>query len=114
MNDDAEKFTLITDKKSFTRPYENVMDFLGLFERVPERALTPEASNNKGFFMPEITVTGAVAKELKDVLMDNIRKVQENKEYIQQAEAIKANVDSVIQLAKTEIEYLHVLDRLNK
>jgi hypothetical protein len=114
MNEDAEKFTLTTDKKTFTRPYENVMEFLGLFEPVPEREPQLAVSNSKGLFLPEVTVNGAVVKELKDVLMDNIKKVQENKDYIPQAEAIKSNVDSVIQLAKAEIEYLNVLDRLNR
>lgn len=113
VNPDTEKFSLITDKKTFTRPCENVMDFLGQFEPIQERHIVP-VSDNKGLFLPEITVNQSVVKELKDVLMDNIRKVKEDKSYIPQAEAIKANVDSVISLAKTEIEYISAIERLNR
>lgn len=115
INPDTEKFILTTDKKVFTRPLENAMEFLDQFFPVPDNRkleLVPE-SNPKGYFIPEITVTASVAKELKDVLMDNIKKVQADKNYIPQAEAVKSNVDTLIALGKTEIEYINAINRLN-
>lgn len=43
--------------------------------------------------------------QLKDVLMDNITKVQESKEYVKQAKEINNSVKEVINLAKLDIEY---------
>lgn len=50
------------------------------------------------------TVVGSSAFELKEILMDNIKKVQGNKDYIPQAVEINNNVKSIIDLAKAEVE----------
>jgi len=46
--------------------------------------------------------------------MENIEKVKADKDYIPQAQAVKDNVDSILNLAKTEIEYLNALHRINR
>ena len=67
-----------------------------------------------GFKLPALTVDKAVTSKLKDILMENIEKVKADKDYIPQAQAVKDNVDSILNLAKTEIEYLNALHRINR
>jgi hypothetical protein len=43
--------------------------------------------------------------QLKDILMDNIKKVQEDKEYITQAKEVNNSIKEVVNLAKLDIEY---------
>lgn len=55
------------------------------------------------------TVIQSSAVELKNILMDNIRKVQENKDYIPQAQEVNSNVKSIIDLAKAEIDLMKAM-----
>lgn len=65
--------------------------------------------NNQLPALPALPVDNAAIKNLSDILLDNIRKVQINKDYIQQAEAIVQNVNAVINLEKIKIEYCKLL-----
>jgi len=40
---------------------------------------------------------------LRDIVVDNIKKVQEDKEYVPQAHAINKSINTLIQMAKMEI-----------
>jgi len=44
--------------------------------------------------------------KIEELLMDNISKIQRDKEYLPQAREVNANIKSLIELAKTEIEYM--------
>lgn len=48
-------------------------------------------------------------KELREILMDNIRKVQADKEFIPQAAAINEQLKSIIDMRKTEVDVLKLL-----
>lgn len=50
-----------------------------------------------------------VITSLKDILMDNIQKIKDNKEYIPQAQAINDQAKSVIDLVKSEIDLIKAL-----
>lgn len=52
--------------------------------------------------------------DLREVLMDNIKKVQESKEYLPQAVAVRDNVQSIIELTKNEIEYVKTLNKMTR
>jgi len=54
----------------------------------------------------------SVMTELKDVLLDNIRKVKENKDYIPQAQEINSQVKSMIDLARTEIDFIKIVNKV--
>ena len=43
---------------------------------------------------------------LKEILIDNIKNVQKNEGFIQQANAINKSVNAVINLAKLELSFL--------
>jgi WD40 repeat protein len=51
----------------------------------------------------------AQMNDLSNILMDNIKKVQENPSYVEQAKAINENAKSLIEIKKTQIEMLKVL-----
>ncbi len=115
MLEDKERVYVMTDKKQFDRPYDSAMEFLNQLEFVAGRVIVPSNQEKEhSTFFPERQINASVVKELKDMLLDNIRKIQENKEYIPQAEAVKSNVDCLIDLAKTEIGYMEAVVRLNK
>lgn len=52
--------------------------------------------------------------DLRDILMKNMEKVQEDKSYLEQAVAVRDNVQSVIDITKSEIEYIKTLNNLSK
>ncbi|MCO6499105.1 MAG: hypothetical protein J5I47_01865 [Vicingus serpentipes] len=76
--------------------YRNVGDIV---ERTHQRSYQP-------------TINGAVVSNVKQILLDNIKKVQENKDYIPQAAEINNNVKSIIDLAKAEIEMVKTIKNL--
>ncbi|PRY51512.1 hypothetical protein B0I27_10798 [Arcticibacter pallidicorallinus] len=55
------------------------------------------------------TIIRTSGGELKDLVMENIRKIQRDKEYIPQAIEINNQVKTLIDLAKTEIELIKAL-----
>lgn len=66
---------------------------------------------------PEVTQTSVIQRtgsRLEKILMDNIQKVQQDKDYIPQAREVNTNIKSLIDLAKTEVEYMKTLAYFNK
>jgi len=88
-------------KLGFTIAKKELNEFLPLDS-------TPMIISN---FQPSID--NSVVKDLKDILLDNINKVKDNKDYIPQATEINNNVKSIIELAKTEIQMVSTLNKLN-
>lgn len=66
---------------------------------------------------PEVTQTSLIQRtgsKLETILMDNIDRVQRDKDYIPQAREVNANIKSIIDLAKTEVEYMKTLAYFGK
>lgn len=108
-----DKLTLVSDKKWFA-PIEvqHSGRFLEQFLKTEEDEATSGAETLPATVVPMPEVL-QVSSSLKDVLLDNIKRVQENKEYIPQATAINENARTLIDLAKTEIAY-HRIKRVNQ
>ncbi len=51
-----------------------------------------------------VVIKGNVLSELRDILLDNVKKVQENKDYVPQAKEISNSIGQIINLAKVEID----------
>lgn len=111
VKEELERVYIQANKKHFDRPFDAVMEFLGKWEPVEVNEIT---KYDEGFNLPKRSIDSSVISALKDELLDNIKKVKENKAYIPQAEAVRSSVDSIITLAKTEIEYMETFIRLNK
>lgn len=52
--------------------------------------------------------------ELRGVLMANIERVQDDKEYLPQAVAVRDNVQSIIDLTKNEIDFMKTVNRMKR
>lgn len=62
----------------------------------------------------QTSMISRVNKNLQDILMENINNVKNKKDYLPQAQEINANVKSMIELAKAEIEYMKTLAYFHK
>lgn len=58
-------------------------------------------------------ISGSVLSEVKDILLSNIKSVQADKNYIPQAIEVRETADKIIDLAKVEIDYMRMLNKLN-
>ncbi len=106
----GETVTITTDIGSISFLFPDADQKLSEFLKV-EDSLAP-ISNNFEQYRP--AVLGSVASELKDVLVDNIRKVQADKDFIPQAQAINDQAKSIIDLAKLEVEFIKAITYLKK
>ena len=119
INEERERFYLWTSRKAdpYDRPLNTALEFITSEFREVNNTVTPfPGTNLQVIQQPEdfqMLKTPGLALEVKDILMDNIRKVQTDRNYIPQAEAIRENVDTLIELAKTEIAYVAVMKRRN-
>ena len=57
------------------------------------------------------TIMASTGQDLVEILRDNIRKVQEDKNYIPQAQEIQNNARTIIELAKVEVEYYKAFNK---
>lgn len=92
----GEEFTVVTDKEWFTKHVSElslfVMDFMEVESEysVPVVQAHAETSNS--------------LSQIKDILMDNIKKVQDNPSYINQAKSINNNVNTLMNMLKLELQ----------
>ncbi len=69
---------------------------------------------NQVMILPQPEINSTVIAKCKDYLIDSIAKLQNDPVYIPQAEAIKHNVDSIIDLARIEVAQLDLIYRINR
>ena len=50
--------------------------------------------------------------KIEDILLDNITKIQKDADYLEQAKEVNSNVRTLIDLAKTEVEYMKTIASL--
>ena len=98
---DKEIVTIVTDVKWYKFPKFKVLSEL--------RDFLPVENNGKQLSVITPQIDGSVFSQLKKDLLDSIKKVKENAEYIPQASAINKNVKTLIDMAKTEIEMVKVM-----
>ncbi len=91
---------------SFTDAPQRLLEFKELEAVVPATV----EGGNRGSSLPQIsTLDGNTMTALRDTLLENIKKIKDDKTFIPQAEAINSTVNQVIGLARTEIEYRKML-----
>lgn len=92
-----EQLTIVTDRRWFRFPLEDadkaLKEFLPVEPEIEISALqvVPKASE---------------MADLKMVLLDNIKRIQNDKEFIQQAHAINKSVTTLVNMARLEMSYL--------
>lgn len=97
----GEKVQIVTDNGWQEPSYDKIDAFLD--------NLLPVQEGTGLMIIQQAQVTSSSINELKGILMDNIKKVQESKDYIPQAQEINSNVKSIIEVAKAEIEVLKIM-----
>lgn len=112
VSEERERFFITTDRHAFDRPLEAANEFLSKWVSVDKQ----DEENHKFTALAKIepVINKDLAITLKNTLLDNIKQIKENKDFIPQAIAIKDQVDSVISLAKTQLEYTKALHQLSK
>ena len=60
------------------------------------------------------TVNPAIIQDLRDVVLDQIKAVKENPAAVNQAKQVFQGVNTLINLAKTELDYRRYLDKTRK
>lgn len=72
-------------------------------------SLEPVSNELSVQVIPQMQINSSVVGQLKDVLMDNIKKLQADKSFLEQACEINNQVKSFIDLAKAEIEMVKLI-----
>lgn len=99
---DRDRVYIHTDHNTYDRTFDAFFEFISMFKslNIPE---VPEQKKEE-IIVRQVNDNDLIS--LRDILMDNITKIKADKSFIPQAEAIKGNVDSIINLAKTDIAYM--------
>ena len=99
----GEKLMIATDKKFFEVDIVHGPRTLEMFLPTdPEPPTIPAV---------EVKALGS-AGEIKEIIMDNIRQLRSNPAYIQQAQAINESVKVLVEVAKTEVQMLDLMNKL--
>jgi hypothetical protein len=109
LDEEQEKCTIKTNLSTFDRRFENMETFLQYWKPV-DKDLTlynePELWKNFSNFIEQ---ENDRSKRLINTLEDNITKVQQNKDYIPQAEAINKTVTTIIGIEKVRLSMLKMM-----
>lgn len=91
-------------------------DYEEMMDGESSETFSPPATNQPavGTVVYQPSFTASNFSDLRAILMKNIERVQEDKAYLDQAVAVRDNVQSIIELTKNEIDYVKTLNRLNK
>lgn len=101
IDEERERVYLHSNEREnhWDRPYDGVMGLLNEFQEVKGDMVKIDPVANA------ITAANGMAGELKDILMDNIKKVQNDAGYIKQATVINNNVNTLVNLTKLQLSH---------
>lgn len=117
---------LITDKRVRTFDQTQLEDFLRkdcmemeedfeeLDQHVADQRSSIQVASPQGQFTYVPSFSNSHFAELRQVLMRNIERVQQDKDYLPQAVAVRDNVQSVIDLTKNEIDFMKTVNRIKR
>lgn len=91
-NDEA--VSIKTDVKNYIIPLSNLPGFIG-------ECLEVEVESERVSLVP---AQKNEVSNMKNILLDNIKKIQEDKAYINQAKAINNNINTLLNMVKLEIQ----------
>jgi hypothetical protein len=111
--EERERVFVKTNIKEFDRDFESIGSFLNKFEPIQSLPVRQEQQEVEQI-LPVAQINSSVISECRTVLMDSIRKLKDDKNYISQAAAIKENVDTIIELGKVEVAQLELLYKLKR
>lgn len=104
IDEENQKFTIKTNLNQFSRLFESSDKFLEYWEPVKDQSGIAKV-NSEGDPGPAITTDNSLADKMIGILEDNIKKVQVDPKYIEQAKSINNNVNSVINIVKLKMAF---------
>lgn len=106
-NEQSSVISITTDKEVIKLIFTTASEELAKFTHLQVPAAQEPTQNNR---FVSILANGN-ATELQKILMDNIKKVQNSKSYIDQANEINNNVKTIIDIAKTEVAMINAINK---
>lgn len=99
-DDENGKFTIRTNLSNYTRKYESGEEFIKYWKPLVQ----PGAERPAEIQVYDSKET-ALADEMINILKDNIQKVKDDPNYIKQAQTINNNVNSIINVVRTKLDF---------
>lgn len=99
-----DKTRVITDRRDYNLTDEELALFLEELQPVDSSGTSPAVVSQAATIL-----NNSGLSELQKILLDNIKKVQADKEYIPQASEIQNQVKTYIDLAKVQIDCVKVM-----
>lgn len=96
INEAEQKVTLISNGKPITKEFDALNYFIEMLQPISEDKLAA---------IPKDIATPDLMNVLKDILLDDIQKVREDRGYCQQAKTINNNINTLINLAKFQMAF---------
>ncbi|OQP65460.1 hypothetical protein A3860_17500 [Niastella vici] len=109
-----ERFIIKTNICSFERPFESIEEFLKYWKPVTNiisLKSNPDAEQQVALFMEQ---ENSFIGDVISILKDNITKVQENKEYIQQAQTINKSINAMVSIINIRLGMLKPANSIRK
>lgn len=101
-----EKCSIKTNLSSFDRPFEAMDEFLKYWQPFSNITTLQTTADHDSQLSTFIQQEDNLSSKLIDILNDNIEKVQKDKEYIPQAQAINNNINSIVNIAKMRFDFM--------
>ena len=101
IDEEKEKVNIKTNLDKYERSFENAEEFFSYWIET----VNVSTPGNQNAVMVLEKEHGMVDR-LTELLMDNISKVQQNKDYVLQAQTINNNVNSIINLTKLRLDVM--------
>jgi hypothetical protein len=94
---EEQKVRILTDKQDIVLLNDGLHHSLSLFLEVEQEETALQVQKH-----PQ----NDTIVELRNILMENIKQVRENKEYVQQAGVVNKSVTNITNLIKAELEFM--------
>jgi len=98
-----ERCTIQTNVTSFDRTFEALEEFLRYWKPVENIAALQTVADQQQQIALFMEQENSLSNKLIDMLTDNITKVQNNKDYIPQAQSINNNINTIVNIAKMRL-----------
>jgi hypothetical protein len=119
VDEQSQEFSINTNMNTFIRKFDSFENFIQYWNRMDQAnpapsSITKSGSNNESQDI-ELSVfveaENSLADSMISILRDNITKVQANAAYIDQAQVINNNINSVINVMKMKMQFLKEVKR---
>lgn len=106
IDEENQKCTIKTNLSSFERSFESMDEFLKYWQPVSNITAFQSQPDQDLQLSTFIHEEDNLSARLIEILNDNITKVQNNKDYIPQAQAINNNINTIVNIAKMRIDFM--------